>query len=246
MNYNTFGGNFTYKGGVRYTPIPDFTIRGTYSTGFRAPPVGDLYSGTGPSFPNVSDPCGTVAASNTALLAQCGTAANNGDDATQLAETVGGNPKLKPESAKIATAGLVIEPQMVKNLSFTADFWTVSLDQTLGAIGANVILSGCYPASTAAGGTPNPDYCKLITRNPVTHMVQNILEVGKLQEQKAVAAQDQQFGLAGLDDAKHDANAFLVLRRRVDFLGCGRGTETHHAFVAGAACARCLLGGCPP
>src|SRR5205085_3041323 len=37
VDYSTFGTNFSYKFGARYTPIPDVTVRGTYSTAFRAP-----------------------------------------------------------------------------------------------------------------------------------------------------------------------------------------------------------------
>jgi len=45
VNYNTFGDNFSYKFGARYTPIPDVTLRGTYSTAFRAPSISELYLG---------------------------------------------------------------------------------------------------------------------------------------------------------------------------------------------------------
>src|SRR5205823_13645232 len=37
FNYSTFGTDWTYKAGARWRPIRDVTLRGTYSTGFRAP-----------------------------------------------------------------------------------------------------------------------------------------------------------------------------------------------------------------
>ncbi len=184
-NYNTFGSGSTYKFAGMYRPIRDVTVRGTYSTGFRAPGIGDLYGGQGPNFPSASDPCGKVDPKNTALLAQCKAgpggviAANNGDDSGQLQSTTGGNSGLSPETAKIGTLGIILEPQlaMLKGLSFTADFWTVTLDQTLGNIGTTVIVAGCYPASTGSASTPNAAYCSKITRSPLTGQITNVLDI---------------------------------------------------------------------
>src|SRR2546427_269800 len=45
FDYSTFGSDVTYKFGGRWRPIHDLTIRGTYSTAFRAPSIGELYGG---------------------------------------------------------------------------------------------------------------------------------------------------------------------------------------------------------
>src|SRR5499427_8030458 len=116
FNYNNFGSDFTYKFGGRWTPVRDFTVRGTYSTGFRAPSVAELYLGTSDNFPQASDPCrgpgvaggGPVPAN---CIAQGGPPGGTGDTATQIRAKVGGNPALQPETAKIYTAGLVLEPR---------------------------------------------------------------------------------------------------------------------------------------
>src|SRR5205085_2819042 len=71
FNYSTFGTDWTYKVGARWRPIRDLTVRGTYSTGFRAPDVIDLYGGQGPSAESATDPCGAIPKNNTALAAQC-------------------------------------------------------------------------------------------------------------------------------------------------------------------------------
>ncbi len=42
FDYNNFGSDWTYKAGLRWTPIKDVTLRGTYSTAFRAPSISDL------------------------------------------------------------------------------------------------------------------------------------------------------------------------------------------------------------
>jgi outer membrane receptor protein involved in Fe transport len=62
VDYSTFGSNISYKVGARLSPVQDITLRGTYSTAFRAPSIGELYSGQSDDFPAVTDPCSAPAA----------------------------------------------------------------------------------------------------------------------------------------------------------------------------------------
>src|SRR5438128_7532531 len=85
-DYNTFGGRVTYKLGARWRVIRDVTFRGTYSTGFRAPSISDLFLGQADSFPPVSDPCrGRGVAGGGTPPPNCFATgvANNGDTQTQ-------------------------------------------------------------------------------------------------------------------------------------------------------------------
>ena len=183
FKYSTFGSDKTYKVGGRWKPIPDVTFRGTYSTAFRAPNVSDLYLGQLPSAEVATDPCAAIDPTNARLVQQCRTgpggakAVNNGDSSTQLNSTVGGDPRLKPETAKIGTVGVVLEPSFAKGLSFTVDYWTVALSQDIAAITTPVILASCYPAlkptSTAA---PNQFACSLIQRSATTGQISNVID----------------------------------------------------------------------
>ncbi len=164
-DYSTYGTSTTYKFGGRYAPVRDVTFRGTYSTAFRAPSISDLFFGQADSFPSVTDPCRGANAPAT-----CGNAAGNGDDQTQLRSRVGGNPALKPETAKIFTIGAVFEPTFFKNFTATLDYYKIDIDQSISVIGESTILSGCY------GGT-NPAFCSLITRDPGTQRINNILNL---------------------------------------------------------------------
>jgi iron complex outermembrane receptor protein len=183
FNYSSFGSDFTYKFGGLYRPIRDVTVRGTYSTGFRAPGITSLYGGSGPNAESASDPCG--ATTDPTMVAQCNRAlkrgggtngANNGDDNVQINSTSGGNALLQPEKANIFTAGIVIQPSFLRNLSITADYYNISITKTIGFITTPVILQGCYPG---AGGTPNAAMCDLVLRGPngqirdVTDVLQN-------------------------------------------------------------------------
>src|SRR5207248_10392578 len=94
FNYSTFGTDWTYKFGGRYSPIRDVTVRGTYSTAFCAPSISDLFLGNADNFPNIADPCaggpvGSPARIDPAstLGQRCGTAVNNQDNQTQHRST---------------------------------------------------------------------------------------------------------------------------------------------------------------
>jgi outer membrane receptor protein involved in Fe transport len=166
FKYSTFGGDWTYKFGFRYTPVVDLTFRGTYSTAFRAPSIPDLYAGQVDSFPNISDPCARPA--NAEIRARCGAAAANGDDSVQLRTKFGGNPDLKPETAKVITAGVVFEPSMIRNLTVTVDYYRIAVTSAISTIGESTILAGCYTTGK------QPEYCKLVQRDPANQQINYI------------------------------------------------------------------------
>ena len=166
VNYDTFGGNFTYKTGARYTPIPDVTLRGTYSTAFRAPTVNELFLGQQETAPTAGDLCASLAGASPALVAQCTAtgvgAAGSGDNSNQVLTRTGGNKGLQPETARTITAGLVLEPRVVKSLTVTVDFYDITVDDIIGTLGTPTILAACYPA--AFNSAAAPQFCNLVSR----------------------------------------------------------------------------------
>ncbi len=174
FNYSNFGSDNTYKFGARWRPISDVTIRGTYSTAFRAPSINDLFLGQSDNFAPVKDPCRGPAGGGPPLTqeqtAACGDAANSGDSSSQLHSTIGGNADLVPETAKIYTIGVVFEPRMVRGLSFTVDYYNTAIDKNISSIGESTILQGCY------NGT-QPEFCSLVTRDTSTGGTQFITNI---------------------------------------------------------------------
>ncbi|TMB13918.1 MAG: TonB-dependent receptor, partial [Deltaproteobacteria bacterium] len=166
VNYSTFGDKFTYKFGARYTPIRDLTVRGTYSTAFRAPAISELYLGNKETDPAAIDPCANLKTVQGGLTgpvaARCiaggVTGTGSGDTGLQELTRTGGTSTLQPETAKAFTAGLVFQPQAVRNLSFTLDYFNVIVDDAIGLTGTANILFGCY-----IGGVS--EYCDRIVRN---------------------------------------------------------------------------------
>lgn len=178
FDYNNFGTGATWKAGGLFRTLGGLSLRGTYSTAFRAPNVGELYSGNADSFPQIDDPCDTFPASADEPLTELPANVQAVCDAqgvprgsqfgkAQQRSKVGGNPNLEEETAKVFTAGLVVEPPMVKGLSFTLDYFNIDIKDTIQALGAGTILANCYQRN-------DMDSCAKITRNPVTFEIDTI------------------------------------------------------------------------
>ncbi len=74
-DYSTFGSELTYKINTLYRPVEQFSLRGSLSTGFRAPRIGELFGGAAREDFLFLDPCADV-------LGQFGSA-NGGRDTSQ-------------------------------------------------------------------------------------------------------------------------------------------------------------------
>ena len=173
-DFSTFGTNSTYKLGVRYSPIRDITARATYGTAFRAPNVAELYGGAADNYPAVRDPCGgRTATTNPTISARCKTGPGsvpggyNGDPSTQFLEKIEAAPDLGPETATTFTAGIVLQPQMVRNLSVTVDYYNVNVAKSISTLGAQFILDQCYRADAQ-----NAALCNQIVRNGIGQITQ--------------------------------------------------------------------------
>ncbi|WP_181109149.1 TonB-dependent receptor plug domain-containing protein [Xanthomonas arboricola] len=160
-DYNTFGDTTNSKFGLKWKPIDDLLVRGTYATGFRAPTVADLYGGTSQTFDSYTDPCDTsfgTASRNAGVSARCGAVvpanfrqeASGGVDATgpgsqsNYAYLSGSNPALLPETSKTHTIGLVYSPSYVQGLDLSLDWWKIRIDDVIAAESVTSILNQCY------------------------------------------------------------------------------------------------------
>ena len=120
-NYSDFGNTFNGKLSARAALSDSFALRGSASTGFRAPSMQQIY------FNNIST---QFNANDQGVLvpSQTGTFRNDGDVAEAL-----GVPELKEETSRNFSAGFVFNP--VPSLTITTDFYYILIDD-------RVILSG--------------------------------------------------------------------------------------------------------
>jgi outer membrane receptor protein involved in Fe transport len=166
FNYDTFGSGLTWKAGGLFRTINGIALRGTYSTAFRAPAVGELFQGKADSFPSAEDPCdndplsgGMVTPSARIECDKQNVPQGAAFQTSQQRSVIGGNTELEAETANVITAGVVFEPPQVKGLALTADYWNVDIKDAIQSLGATAILSNCYTRNIQS-------YCEQVHRDP--------------------------------------------------------------------------------
>ncbi len=119
----------TGKLGARFEVTKSFLLRSTFSTGFRAPSLLELYQPVQSGISAyVNDP------------KRCSDPNDGGNDcATQFNEYTGGRGGLKPERSATWTLGSVFEP--VKGTSFAVDYFHTKLKNEITLLGVDYLLS---------------------------------------------------------------------------------------------------------
>ena len=158
-DYSNFGNTTTYKGGLRWQPIEDLAIRGTYSTGFRAPNLGELY-GLTQFAATLTDPCGPTGGGAIAPKYVAGCTAQGVPPGftqanTQITTFTGGNLNLRPEKSDSYTAGIVYHAGFAEGhgaterLQFEATYYNHKVKGAIQSEDIQALLNACL----AAGGT---------------------------------------------------------------------------------------------
>ena len=168
-DYKSYGSDETYKVGLNWQLSSAFRIRSSYGTSFRAPALYELYLADQTSFFNGVDPCRRWGeSSNTKLQTNCAAAGIPDDyveSSTPLVSTGGGVGRLKAETSKATTFGVIWTPSFV-DVSLALDYFEIEVNNEVANFGAGNILNACY------GGTTYPnDFCTLFTRDPASHDV---------------------------------------------------------------------------
>jgi iron complex outermembrane receptor protein len=185
-DYSTFGNTTTYKGGLRWQPLEDFAVRGTYSTGFRAPNLGELY-GLTQFGATLVDPCGPTGKPVNPLPAGCvaqGVKPGFQQANTQITTFTGGNPNLQPEKSDSYTAGIVYRAGWMAGhaatdrMNFEATYYNHKVKGAIQSEDIQALLNACI----AAGGT-DPALCAPFSRiasgdlRPPKNFLQNLAQI---------------------------------------------------------------------
>lgn len=170
----------TYKFGGEYAPVKSLRFRGLAQRATRAPNINELFQPLITGLDNLAvDPCEgantNMAEANTPgtlsnLCRQTGVPVSQlgrlpAPSAGQINVQQGGNPNLGPEVADTLTFGFVWEPEFVKNLSLTLDYYDIEIEDAVSSKSSTDVLTACYSAAANPGRTFNAD-CALVGRNP--------------------------------------------------------------------------------
>lgn len=179
-NYSTIGSTFTWNVGGIYAPIEDIALRGTYAVAVRAPNINELFNPGQGAFFRPFDPCDVnniaTAPNPTQRRANCvASFAAIGFDPTFGTGTYSyvdpltarfsglqlGNPNLQEETATTWTAGAQFTPSFIPGLVLSADYYNISIDDSINFISAQDIVDNCVDSASI-----NNQFCDLIERRP--------------------------------------------------------------------------------
>lgn len=126
-DYTGFGSTVNPKFTARFTPTDWLMFRASYNTGFRVPSFNQIFNGVTDSpnpGNNLTDPTTCPAGGIVNVTAGCGAITPN--------SLSGGNLNLGPENSEQYSAGIVFTPAPM--FSASVDFWSIAVDDTIGAL----------------------------------------------------------------------------------------------------------------
>lgn len=168
-DYSNFGSTPTYAFNVGYAPTEDVRFRSSYNRAIREPSLQELYSPQGVGYANYQTD-GCEGATPIWTQQQC---ANTGVSAAQYGNivasppglyhngTYGGDPQLGPERADTYSAGIVVTPTGLRDLTVSVDWFNITINDTITAPPPQTVLDLCATTGSSL-------YCSLVHRAPGT------------------------------------------------------------------------------
>lgn len=157
-HYSDFGSAFSPKLGMKWTPSPDFSLRGTYSKGFRAPSFSENGSSAAEGFITETLPAAFMTA--------------HGNDAYVQPYSLGlltsANPNIQPERSRNYTFGAVFQP--LESLSGTLDYYNIQKTGVIAQSAPDSALAAYFagqaipPGFTVTTDLPDPAHPSALPR----------------------------------------------------------------------------------
>jgi iron complex outermembrane recepter protein len=180
-HYEGTGSRTNPKVGIRLQPIPQVLIRGSYSLGFRAPSLTDLFAPNVQTVTtSVNDPLDCFV--NPVTHVKTGLGCN-----VQVTGLLGGNQNLRPEKSDNLSLGIVLQP--TKNLSASIDYFDVRIKDVIaqGGLPINFVLSNLstWGYLITRSGVPDPSLAgtPLAGNSPITLFNELNINVGAQRNQ---------------------------------------------------------------
>ncbi|HET7587847.1 MAG TPA: TonB-dependent receptor [Gammaproteobacteria bacterium] len=160
-NFDTFGTVNAERAGLHWQPAESWLVRAHWSEDFRAPTIREMFGGSSVGAPPLNDPCTNYTnATPPAVAAACGAAgvpAGYAQSDPMIRTVSGANPDLEPETSFSRGIGVVFEPDWLRALQVSIDYWQIQVNNAIAQLDPQQILNGCY-----VGGVRG--YCEQIQR----------------------------------------------------------------------------------
>ncbi|MDN5864692.1 MAG: TonB-dependent receptor [Gammaproteobacteria bacterium] len=158
---------------LKWKPINQLLIRASWSEGFRAPALSELFGGVGDNFPGLVDPCAPTTGNGgwvpgTPLPPGCNGLVHTQIN-SQIHTNVGGNVNLVPETSTTKSVGFVYSPSWAPGLDLSADYFHTVVENIITRLGGQYYLNQCYIEQNQAA-------CDKIVTTPNGLIVANIFD----------------------------------------------------------------------
>jgi iron complex outermembrane receptor protein len=168
-DYDSYGADMTYKLGLNYQITPEYRLRGTTGTSFRAPALYEMFLANQTGFLGQAaiDPCiNWNLSSDPLIFATCGSLGLelNYDALPSSSATIitgGGGPGvLSAERSEARTVGFIWTPDWI-DFSAAIDYWEFEVNGEVAQFGPRNIVTACH-TTPPFGSSP---FCSLFQRN---------------------------------------------------------------------------------
>lgn len=169
-DYRSYGASETYKANLNWAVTPEWRLRASTGTSFRAPALYELFLGNQTSYgaQSTTDPCYEYGNSSVdpeikAACARLGIPEgyNASGSSSILITAGGGRDILKAETAKTSTLGLVWTPRFA-DLNVAVDYFDIAIEDEVRQFGVRNIIEQCLRGNT--------EFCGLYQRNADFHI----------------------------------------------------------------------------
>jgi iron complex outermembrane recepter protein len=144
--YSDFGNTTNPKVGIKWKPTTDVALRGSYSTGFRAPTLSQISRSAVRSFQTVRDPV------------RCPVTLADEDCVRTVSAQIVFNPDIKPEKSSSRTLGVIWDA--TKSLNITLDYFDIRRTDEIDRLSSAFVVLGQFNGdprfANSVGRDPNP------------------------------------------------------------------------------------------
>ncbi len=186
-DYDNIGSDNVLKGGIYWRVVDDLALRASYSEGFRAPNIGELFNSGSRFDSNINDPCSNYLTNASATVqANCaalGVPTSFTQINQQISVQTGGNEELQPETSETINIGFAYNPSWAEDaawidqLTFDVNYYDIKLEDAIQALSAQSQLTNCV-------NTLSPLFCDGIVRGPggsITAFANQLTNIGRIE-----------------------------------------------------------------
>ncbi len=141
-HFTDVGNSYTPKVGLKWTPVREFALRGTFARGFRAPSPAENGVGGLAAYSTASDPL------------RCALGVPGTCSPASVALITSPNPDLSPERSRSYNLGVIWEP--LPRTSISVDYWKIKRKNEINQDQVDAAIAAGSVARDPAGATGIP------------------------------------------------------------------------------------------